>query len=358
MLPSPTRREFLWIASSAASLLRGTREGRTTMCLAYTSFVVRMLQGRDILKTTAAALSADAFMDLCRDAGAGGLQLDLSQLESHEPEYLRRLRSRLDELQLEIELSVPSKWLETPEAYDEMAKTARALGASRLRVALLYGRRYESFATREDWLAFAARWRTTLVGLKGSLDRHRLQVGIENHKDWLAPELVALLQHVDSPHLGACVDFGNNLSMLERAEETVEALAPWAVTTHLKDMAVRVTPDGFELSEVPLGHGLLPLATIIDVLRRAKPDVRFVLEMITRDPLPVAYRTDSYWVAFDDGVRTPERIRRFEDSVLAHAWTRPLPRTTGLSPGAQLAAEDENVADSVRYAREQLGLRL
>jgi 3-oxoisoapionate decarboxylase len=376
----PTRREFLWIAAGeyvarpfwrgrdqhgraeALPHAKGTRhrpgEGRTSMCLAYTSFVVRILQGRDILKTTAAALSADAFLDLCQRAGADGCQLDMSQLESHEPEYLRRVRSRLDDLHMGIELSVPSKWLESPDAYARMAAVAGTLGASRLRVALLYGRRYENFATLDEWSAFSNRWRETLIGLRETFARHRLHVGIENHKDWLAPELVALLKTVDSPYLGACVDFGNNLAMLEDAVETIEALAPWAVTTHLKDMAVSVAPDGFELSEVPLGHGLLPLPRLIDMLRRAKPDVRFVLEMITRDPLPVPYRTDRYWSTFDDSLRTPERIGRFESTVLAKGWTRPLPRTTGLSPEGQLQAEDENVAESVRYARDHLGLRL
>jgi 3-oxoisoapionate decarboxylase len=352
-----TRREFLGTVTGGA-MGRLAAGKRTTMCLAYTSFVVRMLQGRDILKTTAAALGADTFFDLCHRAGASGCQLDLSQLESHDPEYLRRLRARLDELQLAIELSVPSKWLESDEAYGEMAGVAGALGASRLRVALLYGRRYESFATREEWRAFAQRWKATLVDRKQRIERHRLRVGIENHKDWLTPELVALLRHLDSPYIGACVDFGNNLAMLEDPVETVEALAPFGVTTHLKDMAVRETPEGFELSEVPLGRGLLPLPRLLETLRRAKPDVRFVLEMITRDPLPVPYRTDRYWIAFADDARAPERIRRFEQAVLARATTAPLPKTTGLTPDRQLAAEDDNVAISVRHARDHLGLRV
>jgi 3-oxoisoapionate decarboxylase len=352
-----TRREFL-IAITAGAVLHLRAEARTTMCLAYTSFVVRMLQGRDILKTTAAALGADTFFDLCHRAGASGCQLDLSQLESHDAAYLRRLRARLDELQLTIELSVPSKWLETTEAYDEMARVAGALGATRLRVALLYGRRYESFSTRQEWRAFAERWRATLLDRKADIERHRLRVGIENHKDWLTPELVELLHHLDSPYIGACVDFGNNVAMLEDPLETVQALAPFAVTTHLKDMAVRETSDGFELSEVPLGRGLLPLAHLLDVLRRAQSDVQFVLEMITRDPLPVPYRTDRYWIAFDDEARAPQRVRRFEQSVLARATAAPLPRTTGLSPEQQLAAEDDNVAVSVRYARDELGLRV
>jgi 3-oxoisoapionate decarboxylase len=355
---APARREFLIAIITGAAGLRLPSEARTTMCLAYTSFVVRMLQGRDILKTTAAALGADTFFELCHRAGASGCQLDLSQLESHDPEYLRRLRARLEQLQLVIELSVPSKWFESEDALDEVAAVASALGASRLRVALLYGRRYESFSTRQEWRAFAGRWRATLRDRRARIERHRLRVGIENHKDWLTPELVELLRHLDSPYIGACVDFGNNVAMLEDPLDTVQALAPFAVTTHLKDMAVRETSDGFELSEVPLGRGFLPLARLLDVLRRAQPEIRFVLEMITRDPLPVPYRTDRYWIAFEDEARAPERVRRFEQSVLARATKAPLPRTTGLSPEQQLAAEDDNVAVSVRFARDELGLRV
>ena len=133
-----------------------------------------------------------------------------------------------------------------------------------------------------------------------------------------------------SPKIGACVDFGNNLSLLEMPLDTIRTLAPFAVTTHLKDMAVRVTPEGFELSEVPLGEGLVPLAEAIQIVRTARPDVRMALEMITRDPLVVPYKTERYWIALD----RPEldRLARFERDVLGRAWTGPLPHITGLTP--------------------------
>ncbi len=105
------------------------------------------------------------------------------------------------------------------------------------------------------------------------------------------------------------MDFGNNLALLEDPDETIALLAPFAVTTHLKDMAVRRTADGFELSEVPLGQGILPLGRYVAAVRRARPDARLCLEMITRDPLSVPYRTDRYWVAFDAAARRPERLR-------------------------------------------------
>lgn len=324
------------------------------MCLAYTSFAVRMLQGRDILKSTASALSADALLDLTERFWAGGAQIDLSQLESHDPAYLARLRGRAEKAGLWLELSVPSKHLESAETYAEIAAVAAALGADRMRVALLYGRRYESFATRDEWNAFHKRWTTQLAAIKPAIERAPLLVGIENHKDFHAGELAELLHTLDSPKIGVCLDFGNNISLLETPLETIRTLAPFAVTTHLKDMAVRATPQGFELSEVPLGEGLVPLADALRLVKAARPDARLSLEMITRDPLVVPYKTDKYWIAIDRP--QSDALARFEREVLAKAWTRPLPHISQLPPAEQLAAEDENVRRSVAYAHDHLGL--
>ncbi len=357
----PDRRRFLTalaLAPGAAVAIQDTPVRRTSMYLVYTSFAVRMLQGRDIMKTTAAALGPDTFRQLCSRFGASGGQIDYSQLPLQDPDALAAVPTAFAASALELEVSIPSRYLESPEAYAQAVAVARALGATRARVALLSGRRYESFDTRAAWDAFRDTWRTTLVRMRPEFDRHGLDIGIENHKDWLAPELAALLRAIDSPHVGACVDFGNNLALLEDPDETIAVLAPYAVTTHVKDMAVRTTADGFELSEVPLGQGLLPLERYAAAIRRARPGARLCLEMITRDPLHVPYRTDRYWVPFEAASRDTARIRQFEARVLSSAWERPLPRITGLAANSQIAAEDDNVRRSMAYARDVLKLEV
>jgi 3-oxoisoapionate decarboxylase len=348
-----SRREFVQAVTAVAALplLPATRG---SMGIVYTSFAVRMLHGRDIMKTTAAALPADGFIDLCHRFGASGCQIDMSQLRSTDPAYLGSLRESLDEKALFAELSISARTLEDADAFDGMTRVARQLGVTRLRVALLYGRRYETFTTMEQWRSFSQRWRDTLLRMRAAFDRAGLLIGIENHKDWLAPELADLLQAIDSPHVGVCVDFGNNLALLEDPMATVEALAPYVITTHVKDMAVRAYDRGFELSEVPLGAGCLPLAEMIAALRQVRPDVHLCLEMITRDPLNVPYLDDQYWVTYE--TRDPERVERFRASILSRAWTDPLPRTTGLAPDEQIAAEDENVRRSMAHGRNVLTL--
>lgn len=353
------RRHFLaaMMAAPVLATRRSQAAGRTTsMYLAYTSFAVRMAQGRDLLKGNAAALGADAFRQLCVQFGAAGGQLDLSQVPVDDAAVLAATREAFDRDGVALEVSMPSRYLETPEAYARAVTAARALGATRARVALLSGRRYESFGARAAWTAFTTEWRETLLRMRPEFERHQLAIGIENHKDWLAPDLAALLRAIDSRWVGACLDFGNNLALLEVPDETIEVLAPFAVTTHIKDMAVQPTAEGFELSEVPLGQGMLPLERYVRAVRTARPDAAICLEMITRDPLRVPYRREPYWTAFDAHHRDPSRLRSFETHVLSRAATRPLPRITGLSPADQVALEDEHVRASVTYARDVLKL--
>jgi hypothetical protein len=77
--------------------------------------------------------------------------------------------------------------------------------------------------------------------------------------------------------------------------------------------------------------------------------------MITRDPLRVPYRQDSYWASF--GGRDAARIAAFEQGVLSRAWREPLPRLVRDSFEAMQAQEDENVRRSTAFVREVLEVR-
>lgn len=252
-----------------------------------------------------------------------------------------------------LELSINARALENSDALAQVAATARELGVSRLRTAL-NGRRYEEFFELKKWKDFAAHWQEALQQAEPVLKKHRLLVGIENHKEWLADELAEMLGRLNSPHFGACVDFGNNLALLEDSVEVAQKLAPYVVTTHMKDMAVSEYEEGFLLSEVPLGQGILPLAKIMELLRRSRSDIHFCLEMITRDPLRVPYLDEKYWASYEK--RDAVRIDRFKSKILSQASAKPLPRISGMSSTKMLAVEDDNIRRCVSYSKRTLGL--
>lgn len=150
-----------------------------------------------------------------------------------------------------------------------------------------------------------------------------------------------------------CVDTGNSLALVEPPQETVEVLAPYAFSTHVKDLGVEEYAEGFLMAEVPLGTGFLDVPRICGVLRKAKAAPRLNLEMITRDPLKIPCLTAKYWATLE---HVPgRRLAAVLSLVRQHAAKKPLPRTTGLSREEQLKREDDNVRQSLRYAREKIG---
>ena len=126
------------------------------------------------------------------------------------------------------------------------------------------------------------------------MEKHRFPLAVENHKDHRLDERMALYKELNCEFIGATVDTGNNIALLENVYEHIEALSPFAFSSHLKDMGVQPYEKGFLLSEVILGSGYLDVPKMIATLRQANPKIRLNLEMLTRDPLQIPCLTENY----------------------------------------------------------------
>jgi sugar phosphate isomerase/epimerase len=233
-------------------------------------------------------------------------------------------------------------------------RTAAAAGAKVVRIVMLGGRRYETFQTAAAFREFADKaWKSMQLAAPLAA-KHGVRLAVENHKDWRADELLDGLKRLDSEHVGACIDTGNNIALLEDPAETVKTLAPAAMSVHLKDMAVRPYDDGFLLAEVPLGEGLLDLPAIVATVKQARPEVRFSLEMMTRDPLRVPCLTEKYWATF--AAVSGRDLARMLRWVRDKAAPQPLPQIGQLPLREQFAREEENVRKCLKFAAERLRL--
>jgi sugar phosphate isomerase/epimerase len=294
-------------------------------------------------------LEVDRLLELAARVGAAGahgaLRLDL--------DWARRTRRMKEELDMYVEIQT---FLPTgdPAGFEQAVLIAKEAGAGSLRVVCLLGRRYEMFDALKDWKEAVERFHAQIAAAVPIVEKHRMPLGIENHKDWRVEQQVALLEQYDSEFLGVTLDTGNNLTILDDPMEVVAALAPYTFNVHFKDMAAEETAEGFRISEVPLGEGMLDVRQMVDTIRRARPGVHFSLEMITRDPLEVPCLTDRYWATFDDV--NGACLARTLSSIRAHRPRAPLPRIGGLTAEERLALEMELVDRSIVYARDHLGL--
>ncbi len=292
------------------------------------------------------------FLDHCHALGAGGIQVPLGTLE---PAACERLRARAEAYGMFVEgIAAPPFADAEVERFTAEVEMAARVGAKAVRTVVMPSRRYERFRSPEEFDRYAERGRRALKRARPIVERHRVRLAVENHKDQRLDERLALLEGLNCPMIGACVDTGNSFALLEDPVAVVEGLAPYAFSVHLKDQAVQEYEDGFLFADVPLGDGFLDLERMVRVLRDAQPDVCFSLETITRDPLRVPCLLEGYWTTFTEVPGSD--LARTLRTVRAHAAAE-LTAVGALPIDEQVALERATVAKSLEYARRELGIR-
>lgn len=290
-------------------------------------------------------------MEHCHKIGAGGIQVIV---RNWSRDFAREVRDRREKLGMYIEGSIglPKTESDLP-AFEKEVLAAKEAGADIIRTVCLSGRRYETFQSGEAFQNFKKNSIASLQWAEPVVRKHKMKLAVENHKDWRAEEMVGILKSLDSQWVGVNLDFGNNIALMEDPMEVVKALVPYLFTTHVKDMGVEEYADGFLLSEVPLGQGYLDLKEMFAICREHKPDVKFNLEMITRDPLKIPCLTDAYWATFTNV--KPHDLARTLQSVRQNIYKTSLPEVSGLENEEKLELEEKNILTSLQYSKSELG---
>ena len=118
-------------------------------------------------------------------------------------------------------------------------------------------------------------------------------------------------------------------------------------------MAIEEYEDGFLMAEINLGDGILDVDKMISIIRKHNPDIRFNLEMITRDPLKIPYLTQGYWATFDE--LPASELARFLYKIKKEESSAPLMVVSKNPADEILALEIANNKASLKYARQRLG---
>jgi 3-oxoisoapionate decarboxylase len=294
-------------------------------------------------------------LEHCRGLGMGAVRMSLP---STDLAAVRELRKKLESYGMRVIISLsPPKEDRAVDAYETAVKAVAELGAVTTQASFT-GRRYEEFDTFDAFKASFERHKKSVELAEPILRRHKVKLAIENHKGWRAAEHAAWVKKTGSEWIGVCYDFGNNISLCEDPAETFALLAPLTIYVSFKDMAVEPYEDGFLLSEVALGDGMLDLPGMVKTLQQRDPKMIFALEMITRDPLKIPVFTRKYWATFDDSYSPlPGRdLARILEIVRTTKPKVPLTKTAGLSAADGLKLEDDMINRSIAYARNMLSL--
>jgi len=278
------------------------------------------------------------------DIGAAGIQV---VVDGWDTDFAKKVRDQREKLGLYLEGSIgmPSKQEDLP-AFEQNVIHAKEAGATVLRTVTSKGRRYEAYHSAAEVQDFQKKALEAIRWVEPILKKHKVKLAVENHKDWTAPELAAALKGLSSEHVGVTLDFGNSLALLEQPMDVINTLVPYVVSTHVKDMAVEEYSDGFLLSEVPLGKGIVDLDKAFAMCMKQNPKVNFSLEMITRDPLKIPYRTSEY--------KEVVPAKEIDINSLKKKQSVSPPYVSQLSDEEKLAVEEKNIIECIDYSKKKL----
>jgi 3-oxoisoapionate decarboxylase len=231
----------------------------------------------------------------------------LSDFESHDPAYLAKIKDQAARLNITIDAGMgcicpTSKSFNKngPPAREQVIaglKVAKALGARAMRCYL------GSSTDRLGPEGIDPHIESTIQVFK-SVRQEALDLGVkialENHSgDLQAREVRMLIEEAGKDYVASCMDTGNPMWCIEDPFVTLETLAPYVVTTHIRDSAVFEHPRGAAAQWVALGDGSVDFVKFVQRFRELCPQSSMQLEIITgRPPTILPYLEADFWKAF------------------------------------------------------------
>ena len=216
--------------------------------------------------------------------------------------------------------------------------------------------RYRAEAPWEDQLRATSRLVSMLLP---ALRQVGATLAIETHEEITTFELVRLLEELDDPAIGVCLDPGNLAARGEVPDEGIRRVAPYVVSTQLRDVVLFPSEQGVVRYLSPVGHGLLDWTEVLALLLEHRPALNLTIEAMggSRGRMEVPFE-DPFWLSvqpdFTDADRAGLRALAEQHVRRVRAGeSEPTEVLDRIDPDHR-SAHDRFVAESARHLREVL----
>ncbi len=193
--------------------------------------------------------------------------LDVAQImvPANMPDaYYDQLRGKCEEHDIELDVGATMTLFELTgdnaaqarQDLQDMVQVVKKLGAKIMRRG--YGRlSYETSRFNLAW-PYEQHMQFLIDNLKEAekiVAAEGIYLAIENHCDFKGTEFAEIFQAVGSEYVGCALDTANGYTVYCDPIDEVRALAPYTITTHIKDMVVR-RDKGWRIPFYPSGCAL------------------------------------------------------------------------------------------------------
>ncbi len=284
---------------------------------------------------------------------------DLDAYENFEDRSLKEVKAKADDLGIQIHAGTWSicptskffkdKWGTAEEHLALGIRVAKALGSPVIRCILGMGddRKTEGGieARIVDTIKICQACRTRAID-------SGVKIAIENHAgDMQAWELVTLIEGAGKDYVGATLDSGNATWTMEDPFESLTTLAPYVLSTGIRDSMVWEDDDGAKVQWTAMGEGLVDWKRYLATFSEVCPNVPINLEIISGFARPLPYLKKDFW--------QPWQKARAHEFASFLAMAKRGKAIEGHKAPDRKAEQDYQKAElerSLKYCKETLGL--
>ena len=222
-----------------------------------------------------------------------------------DPANLKRVRARADELNLDVEIGMrsicPTSTLFDPAQGTAEEQLGRMVDAAKIMrsplVRCVLGSQADRRGGIEKHIDATVK---VLKNVRSKIMDADIKVAIENHAgDMQARELKTLVEAAGREYVGVCIDSGNAVWTIEDPHLTLETLAPYVETSHVRDSYVFNAPQGTAVQWCRTGDGNVGIDDWIRKYIAQCPGKAVSLEVIVAgSPRIFNYRDPQAWEIF------------------------------------------------------------
>jgi 3-oxoisoapionate decarboxylase len=297
-------------------------------------------------------------LDYCAAHGAKVVHFsEVRFIGGLEPANLRSVRQYAEKLGIEVEIGMKSicptsKMFEPKEGTAEeqltrMIASAKIVGSGIVRAVLGSSDDRHPGPIEHHIESIVG----VLRKIRSQAVDANIKIAIENHAgDMQARELKTLVEEAGRDFVGVCLDSGNPLWTLEDPHLTLQTLHPYVLTSHVRDSAVWLVPEGAAVAWVRMGEGNVDIEGYVRKYAELCPGRALSMECIVTGPRVFPYRDTAFWDAYRNDPAW--EFERFVE-IAGRGKSRPAPPRAA-SPEAARQKEREDLEASIEYTRKLL----
>lgn len=236
------------------------------------SFAYRWAIGRDYYKPSV-LMNIDQFIAKAIFHGMQGVMIyNNFNLERISIQNINKIRKLIENNGMFIETGTRGKSL---DFFLKILNVTKEFGAKLMRVIYDIDRNVSMEEINHQINSARICFRELLEASK----KNGIILAVENYFDMNVEEIRSILEYFNDEYIGACIDITNSIPNIEKPENVINTLLPYAKTFHFKDYKIERNPRGYIIKGVALGDGEINFYDLMKIINKKDFSSSICLEL-------------------------------------------------------------------------------